>query len=191
MTKRSGYNAKFAFWVTEEGLQKINEWASKGLTKANVAKNIGINEKTFYKWEKDHEVIADAYRRGAVKPDQIVQNKLFERALGTTITEVTEELNEFGDLVISKRVTKQLPPDTTAQIFWLKSRMPEQWRESPLSKAQVEKIKEETEVVKLTKEKLRGDKKDTSLLESLVDVLSDKSFKAMEKEVKLAEESEK
>ena len=135
MTKRSGYNAKFAFWITDEGLEKIHTWASKGLTKANVAKNIGINEKTFYRWEKEHESIRDAYQRGAVQPDQVIVNALFERARGTQIVEVTEELNEIGELVISKRVTKQLPGDTTAQIFWLKNRRRQQWRD----KVEVEK----------------------------------------------------
>lgn len=31
--------------------------------------------------------------------------------------------------VVSKRVTKQVAPDTLAQIFWLKNRKPEQWRD--------------------------------------------------------------
>lgn len=31
--------------------------------------------------------------------------------------------------VVSKRVTKQVAPDTLAQIFWLKNRKPDQWRD--------------------------------------------------------------
>lgn len=31
--------------------------------------------------------------------------------------------------VVSKRVTKQVAPDVLAQIFWLKNRKPEQWRD--------------------------------------------------------------
>lgn len=31
--------------------------------------------------------------------------------------------------VVSKRVMKQVAPDTLAQIFWLKNRKPEQWRD--------------------------------------------------------------
>jgi len=32
-------------------------------------------------------------------------------------------------MVITKEVTKQISPDTTAQIFWLKNRKPKQWRD--------------------------------------------------------------
>ena len=36
----------------------------------------------------------------------------------------------FGDnLVITKEITKEIPPDTTAQIFWLKNRRPDKWRD--------------------------------------------------------------
>lgn len=31
--------------------------------------------------------------------------------------------------VVSKRVAKQVAPDVTAQIFWLKNRKPQQWRD--------------------------------------------------------------
>lgn len=32
-------------------------------------------------------------------------------------------------MVETKRVTKEVQGDTTAQIFWLKNRKPEQWRD--------------------------------------------------------------
>ena len=35
----------------------------------------------------------------------------------------------FEDGVEVKRVRKQVVPDTTAQIFWLKNRKPEDWRD--------------------------------------------------------------
>ncbi|WP_042426187.1 hypothetical protein [Geomicrobium sp. JCM 19039] len=31
--------------------------------------------------------------------------------------------------ILEKRVVKQVSPDTTAQIFWLKNRQPEKWRD--------------------------------------------------------------
>ncbi len=38
--------------------------------------------------------------------------------------------DETGDqMVITKEVTKEVPPDVTAAIFWLKNRKPEQWRD--------------------------------------------------------------
>ena len=37
--------------------------------------------------------------------------------------------NNECNLVVTKEVTKQMPPDVTAQIYWLKNRMPEKWRD--------------------------------------------------------------
>jgi len=31
--------------------------------------------------------------------------------------------------VLTKKVVKQMAPDTTAQIFWLKNRQPDKWRD--------------------------------------------------------------
>lgn len=37
----------------------------------------------------------------------------------------------YSDLVVTKVVTKMVVPDTTAEIFWLKNRMPDKWRNDP------------------------------------------------------------
>ena len=34
-----------------------------------------------------------------------------------------------GEMVVTKEVTKEVLPDVTAQIFWLKNRKPDEWRE--------------------------------------------------------------
>ena len=54
--------------------------------------------------------------------------------MGYTYKEVTREKvfnPETGqyELMATKEVTKEVVPDTTAQIFWLKNRRPEQWRD--------------------------------------------------------------
>lgn len=43
---------------------------------------------------------------------------------------LSEEQNE-GALVVTKKVTKEVVPDVTAQIFWLKNRKPDKWRDKP------------------------------------------------------------
>lgn len=37
--------------------------------------------------------------------------------------------NHVGEMVIIKRFVKLQAPDVTAQVFWLKNRQPERWRE--------------------------------------------------------------
>ena len=115
---------KYEYWLTPEGLIKLEGWARDGLTDDQIAKNIGINRDTLYRWKKAHSDISDALKKGKEVIDRQVENALLKRALGYTYDEVT-----FEDGVEVKRVRKQVAPDTTAQIFWLKNRKPEDWRD--------------------------------------------------------------
>lgn len=115
---------KYEYWLTPEGLIKLEGWARDGLTDEQIAKNIGINRDTLYRWKKAHSDISDALKRGKEVIDRQVENALLKRALGYTYDEITFE----GDDEV-KRVSKQVVPDTTAQIFWLKNRKPEEWRD--------------------------------------------------------------
>ncbi|MGL6058998.1 MAG: helix-turn-helix domain-containing protein, partial [Culicoidibacterales bacterium] len=53
---------------------------------------------------------------------------LLKRALGYEYDEVTTTTYSNGEEE-TKRVTKHVVPDTTAQIFWLKNRKPDDWRD--------------------------------------------------------------
>ena len=48
--------------------------------------------------------------------------------MGYRYTEVTRELVD-GKMKITKKVTKEMPPDTTAIIWWQKNRDPDNWRD--------------------------------------------------------------
>lgn len=115
---------KYEYWLTPEGLIKLEGWARDGLTDEQIAKNIGINRDTLYRWKKAYPDFSDALKRGKEVIDRQVENALLKRALGYTYDEVT-----FEGGVEVKRVRKQVVPDTTAQIFWLKNRKPEEWRD--------------------------------------------------------------
>ena len=63
-----------------------------------------------------------------------VENALFKSACGYEYEEVTEErkLNPTTgqfEMVVTKRVKRQVQPSNTAQIFWLKNRKPDTWRD--------------------------------------------------------------
>ncbi|CEI81292.1 hypothetical protein BN997_01110 [Oceanobacillus oncorhynchi] len=115
---------KYAEWITEEGLIKIEGWARDGLTDEQIAHNIGIKRQTLYDWIKRFPDISDALKRGKEVIDRQVENALLKRALGYKYDEITYEFDEE-----TKRVTKEVQPDTTAQIFWLKNRKPNEWRD--------------------------------------------------------------
>ena len=87
--------------------------------------------------------------------DVEVENALLKTALGYSYDEVTQERVrnlETGkmELVETKRVTKRVLPNVTAQIFFLKNRRPDQWRSKPLDDS-------EEEDIDATREEVYGD----------------------------------
>lgn len=120
--------AKYTEWLTEEGLLKIGGWARDGLTDKQVAYNMNIAESTLHEWKKKYSVLSESLKRGKEVVDRQVENALLKRALGYEFKETTQELTEDG-MRVTKVVTKQQAPDTTAQIFWLKNRKPQEWRD--------------------------------------------------------------
>lgn len=122
--KKNGRRGKFAEWLTEEGLLKLEGWARDGLTDEQVAHNVGISRSTLAVWKNKYPDLSDALKRGKEVVDRQVENALLKRALGYEYEEVTFEAG-----VETKRVRKEVQPDTTAQIFWLKNRKPADWRD--------------------------------------------------------------
>ena len=106
--------------------------ARDGLTDELICKKIGIGARTFYEWMERFPQMAQAIKKGKAPVDIQVENALLKKALGyeyeETITEV-EELAGGHQKKHIRKVTKHCPPDTTAQIFWLKNRRPERWRD--------------------------------------------------------------
>lgn len=125
---------KYQEWIEPEGLLKIEGWARDGLTEEQIAHNMGIRRETLIEWKKKYPNISNTLKRGKEIIDRQVENALLKRALGYSYKETTKELifdKETGktELKITKEVEKEVVPDTTAQIFWLKNRKPEEWRE--------------------------------------------------------------
>ena len=102
----------------------VEAWARDGLTDEQIAHNLGISKDTFYVYKREHADFADALKKGKEVVDIAVENALFKRAMGYSYDEVTYE-----DGKPVKVVTKQVAPDVTAQIFWLKNRKPAEWRD--------------------------------------------------------------
>lgn len=125
--------AKYTEWITEEGLIKIGGWAKDGLTDEQIAQNIGISRSTLNEWKKRFPDIKDTIKRGKEVVDRQVENALFKSAMGYEYTEITKELTDSG-MKVTKRVTKQVAPNPTSAIFWLKNRKPDKWRDKKETK---------------------------------------------------------
>lgn len=115
---------KYQEWLEPEGLLKMEGWARDGLTDEQIAQNIGITASTLYAWKNKYSEISETLKKGKEVIDRQVENALLKRALGYRYDEVTIEHG-----IETKRVTKEVVPDVTAQIFWLKNRKPTIWRD--------------------------------------------------------------
>jgi transposase len=120
--------AKYQEWIETDGLLKIEGWARDGLTNEQIAKKIGVSTETLYTWKNKYSEISDALKKGKEVIDRQVENALLKRALGYEYTETKIE-EEFGEITKKTVTVKQVAPDVTAQIFWLKNRKREEWRD--------------------------------------------------------------
>ena len=127
----------------KEKLFLIENWAKEGLTNADIAKKLGIAMSTFCEYQNKYSEFKEALKKGKEIIDYQVENALLKKALGYSYEEKTYE-KEYNELIgeytetLTKRVIKEVAPDTTAQIFWLKNRKPELWAD----KHQIENTKE-------------------------------------------------
>ena len=102
MGKRTGRKSKYAEFLERKGLVLVEGWARDGLTDDQIAHNIGISRATYYDWKNKHPDFLDALKRSKEVADYEVESALFKKA-------------KMGDV--------------TAQIFWLKNRRPDKWRD--------------------------------------------------------------
>lgn len=107
------------YWLKEENLIKIKQWYRDGLRDIDVANKMGISRTTLYNWEAKTPGLKEMIKAGKVPADDIVESALFKRAVGYDFVDPN-----------NPNVTKHIPGDVTAMIFWLKNRNPERWHDS-------------------------------------------------------------
>lgn len=95
-------------WITQEGLAKITELAGNGLLTVGIAKSIGVDPSTFWRWRKEYSQIDEAIIKGIPLSVEKVEDALFKNA-----TMPTPKM-PYGNI--------------TAQIFFLCNRAPDRWK---------------------------------------------------------------
>lgn len=118
---------KYEYWLSPDGLLRLEAYARDGLTDEQIAHNMGVSPATLYNYKRDHLEILEALKKGKEVVDIQVENALLKRALGYSYEEKKVEVSEEGTKVT--KTIKEVIPDTTAQIFWLKNRRPDRWRD--------------------------------------------------------------
>lgn len=134
LKKKPGRPSKYDTEVKPR-LLEIEAWARNGDIDETIAHKLGIAyPSTFCDYKNKYQEFSEALKKGKEVVDIEVENSLLKRAMGYKYTETTKEVVKNPDtgeykLTVTKEVTKEVIPDTTAQIFWLKNRKPKEWRD--------------------------------------------------------------
>ena len=170
---------KVDYWLTDDGLLLLTSWAREGLVDSEIAKRCGVAYSTLRLWRDKHSAISAALKETKEIIDRMVENALLKRAMGYSYEETTRiyRPDEDGNqkLIDTKVIIKEVAPDTTAQIFWLKNRQRDGWKNDH-DKAQIDREKLELEKLMTAAqiEKLEADK---DIVDSIEIVFDDKIVK--------------
>lgn len=125
----------------EEYIGQTQKLCALGATDEEIADFFDISRRTLNRWKTTYPEFVEALRRGKDAANDRVEDSLYHRALPREIEEEQAiklkkvTYNENGkraseeERVEIVKVRKFIPPDTTAMIFWLKNRRPDQWRD--------------------------------------------------------------
>ncbi len=130
--KKRANRTSYKDWLSEDKLLLIEGWARDGLSDEQIAHNIGIRRETLWDWKKKYSHISNSLKKGKEVVDFLVENALLKNALGFKYEE--NVVTRDGAVV---NVEKFQAPNTVAQIFWLKNRKPDKWRDRIESKQEV------------------------------------------------------
>lgn len=112
--------AKNNYWLTSEGLTLLEGWARDGFTNKQIAQNMGIAISTLYEWKNKFSEISDTLKKGKEVVDYQIENALRDSALSGNVT---------------------------AQIFWLKNRRPDKWRDKPIENVDINEQEAENDAL--------------------------------------------
>ena len=98
-----------------------------GATDKDLANYLDVDESTINNWKIQHPAFFESIKDGRERADMNVTKSLYKKAMGYK-QKVTKVMQYQGVPVIVE-VEEEVPPDTTAQIFWQKNRQPKYWRD--------------------------------------------------------------
>ena len=111
----------------------IKMLARQGMRHKDIAESVGITIRDLGVWRSKYAVVNDAIVDGHKVAQAMVENALFEEALGLgqTVDKITKKgIYPNGEpYTETKTIVKQRTPSVKAQIFILKNIAPDRWRD--------------------------------------------------------------
>lgn len=120
-------------------LESVKGWAMNGSTDIEICEMLGISHDTFYKWKNEKPEFSEAIKKGKYESNGELLNSAFKQSTGFYFTEEqavkVRDVEVFDgkpfqvDKVEVVKVTKYALPNPTMNIFMLKNRIPEQYKD--------------------------------------------------------------
>lgn len=113
---------KYQKWLKPANLERITNWAIKGCTDEEIARNMGIRRQTLYDWFNKHGDISDAVKTGRELSIDCIENMAFKVAMGLAEEEVMVKVKNADGTESAQMRKRKLPPNPSMLMFLLKNR---------------------------------------------------------------------
>lgn len=116
----------------------------------DIARLLGVPPEKLLRWQSQHSEFKKAMAEPAAA--ELAENALLRRALGFQVCEssaeelVDKKSGEILEVLKRRTITKDVPPDVRALLFYLKNRCPERWDDSTESQYNYQPSAEEEEL---------------------------------------------
>lgn len=127
--KTTGRKNKYETHV-KPNLDQIFHWKQNGWYEEDIFTALGISKATWTNYKKEYPELRKVIIEGDMAIGHVAEKSLFDKLKWQEVVEKKEYIKVEKDGSQTKRIekiTKQLPPDTTAIIFALKNKMPESY----------------------------------------------------------------
>jgi len=125
----------------DEYAEQARKLCILGATDIQIADFFGVAESTFYLWKHTHPEFSESLKIGKEAPDNNVVRSLYRKAVGYEFESEKVFCTKDGNIVRAD-IRVVVPPSDTACIFWLKNRIPSEWREKPAEAETVDRLSE-------------------------------------------------
>lgn len=119
MARPSKYKAEY--------VEQAKKLCRLGATDQELADFFEVTQQTLNNWKIAHPEFFESLKIGKESADERVSHALYCRAMGYSHPDT--DIRVVDGAIVQTELVKHYPPDTTAAIFWLKNRRPDEWRD--------------------------------------------------------------
>lgn len=123
--KKKGRPSKFK----PEMVEQAKKLSLLGATDRELADFFSVSVSTLNLWKIEHPAFSESLKLGKEAADARVERSLYQKAIGYSHEAVKIFANTNTGTEVIVPYVEHHAPDTTAAIFWLKNRRPQEWRD--------------------------------------------------------------